>query len=130
MQNPLPWSPYDAAVPHTVGLPAATARFAALRAVRQPLVDHPLGAVRDVVAVVSSSRGGSTLFAETLRRCDGLLHLRAEVNPLFVVAGLAGGDTRVLIDELAAEIANPATVVGDEELDDLGLAVTWRLTAQ
>lgn len=130
MPRPLPWSPYDAAVPHTTGLPEARARFAALRPGRRPLVDDPLGAVGQVVVVVSSSRGGSTLFAEILRRCEDLLHLRAEVNPLFVVAGLGGGDTRILAEELAAEIGNLAALVGEEELDDLALAVAWRLTAQ
>lgn len=59
-----------------------------------------------------------------------MLHLRAEVNPLFVVAGLAGGDTSVLAAELAAEVGNPAVAVGDEELEDLAPAVAWRLTAQ
>ncbi len=130
--RPLPaWSPYDAAVPHPTGLGDARARFDALRPLRQPPVEEPLAAVRDVVAVVSSSRGGSTLFGEMLRRCDDLLHLRAEVNPLFVVAGLSGrGETGVLTDELAAEIGNPALTVGEEELEDLALAVAWRLTAQ
>ncbi len=130
MRAPPPWSSYDAAVPHTTGLPGAQAVFDRLRPARQPPVDHPLGAVGEVVVVVSASRGGSTLFAEILRRGDGLLHLRAEVNPLFVVAGLAGGDARVLAGELAAEIGNPATTVGHRELDDLALAVAWRLTAQ
>lgn len=102
-----------------------------MRPFRQPSVDGPLGAVRDVVAVVSSSRGGSTLFGEILRRCGELLHLRAEVNPLFVVAGLAGGgDAAVLAEELAAEMGNPAPMVGEAETEDLALAVAWRLTAQ
>jgi hypothetical protein len=125
-----PWSAYDAAVPHTTGLPRAREVFDALRLARSPAGHDALGAVRDVVAVVSSSRGGSTLFAEILRRSDQLLHLRAEVNPLFVVAGLTGGDTEVLAAELAAEIGSPAAVVGEAELDDLALAVAWRLTAQ
>ena len=126
----VPWSPYDAAVPHTTGLPGARARFDVLRPARRPPADDPLGAIREVVAVVSSSRGGSTLFGEILRRSDALLHLRAEVNPLFVVAGLAGGDAGVLADELAAEIGNPSSTVGEEELHDLSLTVAWRLTAQ
>ncbi|MDP9403600.1 MAG: sulfotransferase [Actinomycetota bacterium] len=130
MDRPLPWSPYDAAVPHTTGLPGATARFDALRPARRLPVEDPLGSIREVVAVVSSSRGGSTLFGEILRRSDALLHLRAEVNPLFVVAGLGGGDARVLADELSAEMGNPAPWVGEEELHDLSLAVAWRLTAQ
>ncbi|MDP9386640.1 MAG: sulfotransferase [Actinomycetota bacterium] len=130
MPPAVPWSPYDASVPHSTGLPGATARFDALRRRRRPPVAEPLGAVREVVAVVSSSRGGSTLFGEILRRCDALLHLRAEVNPLFVVAGLGGGDAGVLADELAGEVGNPSPTLGEEELDDLALAVAWRLTAQ
>ncbi len=93
-------------------------------------MDEPLRAVREVVAVVSSSRGGSTLFGEILRRCEGLLHLRAEVNPLFVLAGLDGGSTDVLADELAAEIGNPTPTVDQNEVEDLALTVAWRLIAQ
>lgn len=130
IQHPIPWSRYDSAVPHTIGLPGAKARFDALRPQRRPPVQDPLPAVREVVAVVSSSRGGSTLFREILRRSNRLLHLRAEVNPLFVVAALDGGDAAVLADEIAAEIGNPAPSVGDEELHDLSLTVAWRLTAQ
>ncbi|MBW3643555.1 MAG: sulfotransferase [Actinobacteria bacterium] len=111
-------------------MPAARARFAALRSARRLPAQEPLRAVREVIAVVSSSRGGSTLFGEILRRCGDLLHLRAEVNPLFVVAGLDGGDVGILAEELAAEIGNPASVVGEEELDDLSLTIAWRLTAQ
>lgn len=132
--RPVPWSAYDAAVPRTVGLPGAAARFAALRPLRRPPVRDPLGLVREVVVVVSSSRGGSTVFGELLRRCDALLHLRAEVNPLFVVAGLgdggAGAPAAVLAEELAAEIGNPAPVMGEEEREDLALAFAWRLVAQ
>ena len=131
MPEPVPWSPYDAAVAHTVGLPAAQARFAELRPRRLPPVDDPLSNVRDVVVVVSSSRGGSTLFGEILRRCDDLLHLRAEVNPQFVVAGLGGhGDTGIFRDELAAQIGNAAIDVDQAIVDDLALAVAWRLSAQ
>lgn len=136
MHDEVPWSAYDAAVPHTTGLPGAVARFDALRPRRRLPADRPLDLVRDVVVVVSSSRGGSTLFGEVLRRCDGLLHLRAEVNPLFVVAGLAGGDSAVLADELAAEVGNPAGDLGDLDdpdgdlVEDLALTVAWRLTAQ
>jgi hypothetical protein len=124
------WSPYDAAVPHTTGLPEAAATFADLRARRSPGGARLLDAVRDVVVVASSSRGGSSLFAELLRRSEGLLHLRAELNPLFVVAGLAGDDRDVLATELAAEVGTPAARVGEAELEDLALTVAWRLTAQ
>ena len=52
------------------------------------------------------------------------------MNPLFVVAGLDGGDAGVLAQELAAEIGNPSPTLGEEELHDLALTVAWRLTAQ
>ncbi len=44
-------------------------------------------AVRDVVLIGSSSRGGSSIFAEILRSTPQLLHFRAEVNPFLVLAG-------------------------------------------
>jgi hypothetical protein len=128
---PVAWSAYDAAVPHTTGLAGAQERFAALRPRRRLAVDDPLALLREVVVVVSSSRGGSTLFGELLRRCGGLLHLRAEVNPLFVVAGLGGeGDRGMLAAELAAEVGSPAAHLGEEEVEDLALAWAWRLVAQ
>lgn len=128
--RPGSWSPYDEAVPHTTGLPGARARLAELRR-RRPGTASDLGAVREVVVVASSSRGGSTLVGELLRRCPGLLHLGAEVNPLFVVAGLEERDRRqVLGDELAAEMGRPAAGLAPEEVDEFSLAVTWRLTAQ
>ena len=38
--------------------------------------------LREVVFLCSSSRGGSSITAEWLRQHKGLLHLRAEINPL------------------------------------------------
>lgn len=45
--------------------------------------------LRDVVVIASSSRGGSSMLAELLRRTPQLLHFRAEVNPFFVLSGLS-----------------------------------------
>lgn len=42
----------------------------------------------NVVLIVSSSRGGSSIFAETFRHARNLRHLPGEVNPLLRLAGL------------------------------------------
>jgi hypothetical protein len=42
-------------------------------------------AVRRLVVVCASSRGGSSLFGEMLRGLPGLLHTSAEINPHFVI---------------------------------------------
>ena len=44
--------------------------------------------LREVVLLCSSSRGGSSISTEWLRQHTGLLHLRAEINPLLQRAGL------------------------------------------
>ena len=121
---PIPWSPYDASVPHTTGLPESQARFAELRRLRGPAVDGALERVRELVVVASSSRGGSTLFGALLRRVPRLLHLSAEINPHFALAGLAdAGQSDILAEEIALDLGSPGG-----ELDPL--AVAWRLTAQ
>lgn len=48
------------------------------------------GAAREVVLIASSSRGGSTIFAELLRRNPSLLHFRAEINPALRLFGCDG----------------------------------------
>jgi len=63
-------------------------RFLALRA-GLPAPDV-CAHVREVVLIASSSRGGSSIFAEVLRRVPGLLHLRAEMNPQLRLSGCAG----------------------------------------
>jgi hypothetical protein len=65
--------------------------------------------VRRLVVIGSSSRGGSTIFAELLRQTDGLLHLRAEINPFLRLTDLcfpASGTS----DRLVAAQAAPARV--------------------
>lgn len=129
------WSEYDDAVPQVTGLPAVAAMTDELRSARRahgPTV--PLASVRDVIVVVSASRGGSTLFGELLRRTPGLIHLRAEVNPLYALAGLYSGASRrqVLEEELALDIGRPATrssVVASERRR-LVLDLSWRLAVQ
>lgn len=102
------WSSYDAAVPHVAGLPALTERLSELRQLRSGPPGASLADVRDVIVVVSSSRGGSTLLGELLRRVPGLLHLSAESNPLFAAAGLHEGPHRrqALEAELLADIGH------------------------
>ena len=56
-------------------------------------------AARDVVVIASSSRGGSSIFAEVLRRSRALTHFRAEINPQLRLFGCAGGDD----DSVAAD---------------------------
>src|SRR3954463_2371953 len=114
------WSAYDDAVPHTIGLPDVQRRLAGLRParLRGGAAEDILGRVGDVVVVAASSRGGSTLFGELLRRTPGLLHLRAETNPLFALAGLGGTASEkrdVVAAELAAEIGRPATGVAADD---------------
>src|SRR5687768_5032455 len=128
------WSVYDEAMPHACrkDLPAAAGIFAALRR-RRGGEPSALSDVRHLLVVVSSSRGGSTLVGEMYRRTPGILTLRAEVNPLFVVAGLeamAGERRAALAAELAAETGQPATTLTPDIHDDFVAAVAWRLTAQ
>src|SRR3954451_19635959 len=86
------WSAYDDSLPGADASASARALLAELRQ-RRAAGALPLSAVRHVVVVASSSRGGSTLLGALLRTCPGLVHLRAEINPLFAAARLAeGGD--------------------------------------
>lgn len=58
--------------------------------------------VRDVCVVSSSSRGGSSLFAEMLRRNHRLLNIRGEINPFLRLAGLGFPDSGLDSDALSA----------------------------
>jgi len=67
-----------------------------------------------------------------------MLHLSAEINPLFVAAGLAASGTSsepgarrtALEAELAADIGAPSDRCGPEERDVLAADVAWRLSMQ
>lgn len=63
----------------------------------------PAADPREIVLIASSSRGGSSIFTEGLRRDRRLLHLRAEVNPFFVLAGLSHPESATGSDALGAE---------------------------
>lgn len=105
--------------------------------------------VKDVVVIASSSRGGSSLLAEILRRIPGLLHFHGEVNPFFVLAGLAFPASRTGSDRLdASHLALEPQVRALDQLllEDCGVPVDdltapdlrsrflqrllWRLAAQ
>jgi hypothetical protein len=94
--------------------------FAELRARRGADPDALL-AVRDLVVVVGSSRGGTTLVGELLRQVPGTVHLSGEANPFFE---LAGDDDEVLAAELSVDLGTPAATAADVD------ATTWRLLAQ
>jgi hypothetical protein len=117
-------------VPHTTAAGDAPAALAELRRLRgaDPAA---LAAVRDVVVVASSSRGGSSMVGELLRRAPGLVHLSAEINPLFVAAGLCPGRERAALEgELAADLGVPAGPLDDAAREDLCLQAAWRLVLQ
>lgn len=70
-------------------LSALQARILAIRAEAggPPPIDVCTSA-RDVVLLGSSSRGGSSIFAEVLRKSAGMVHLRAEINPALRLHGI------------------------------------------
>lgn len=120
------------------------ARIRALRALDPvPAIDFR-AAVRDLVVIGSSSRGGSSIFAEALRRHPGLLHFRAEVNPFLVLEGRAFPGSGTGSDalgawhaagfdagELAADCGSPvATLSGDAEIWSFSVDLACRLTMQ
>lgn len=119
-------SSYDEAVPHPRPDPALAATFEQLRDRR---LAAPVEAVGDVVALVGSSRGGTSMLTELLRGCPGLLSLPGEMNPYVVVGQLAGGDGEIVRAELARAVGRPAAL-DDVRPDQLSADVHWRLTAQ
>ena len=70
--------------------------------------------VRDVIVIGSSSRGGSSIFAEMLRRNANLLHFQAEVNPFFVLSGLGFPQSGTRSDALDASHARIVAGLGGE----------------
>lgn len=127
-------------------LDRARAALAALAPLRGAPVD--LHDVKDVVIIASSSRGGSSVFAELLRGVPGLSHLQAELNPFVLLAGAGPyesghGDDHLNGDdpldgelwarELGLDVGAPAAVVGAdpaEDLDALAGAISARLLLQ
>ena len=103
--------------------------------------------VRELVVVASSSRSGSSMLAEILRKSSALVHLRAEINPFLRLVGLGfptsgtGSDRlsaddlnslrlqlrQVLAEELALDAGCPCDQIDDERFV---LDVAWRLAIQ
>lgn len=119
----------------------------ALRRRRGPAVAGFAGSVRELVLVASSSRGGSSMLVELLRRSPALLHLRGELNPFLRLVGLSfphSGDSdaldeghwrslspalrEVLDRELALDAGRPCDAIEDEEAFVLDAA--WRFATQ
>jgi len=74
---------------------------------RQTAVPDFFEAVRDLVIVASSSRGGSSIFTEILRQSPQLLHCKGEITPLLTLAGLSYPASGSGSDHLSAEDAGP-----------------------
>lgn len=83
-------------------------------------------AVRDLVVIACSSRGGSSVFAEILRHGRGLAHFRAEVNPFFLQSGLSfpssgtGSDRLDAPDPADGEMARRLEHLDTLLADDVG----------
>ena len=61
---------------------------------------HGRNSVRTLIVISCSSRGGSSVFSELLRTCDGLRHFRGEISPFLRQVGLAYPSNQLLSDEL------------------------------
>jgi len=82
--------------------------------------------VREVIVVASSSRGGSSIFTEILRRSPDLVHLQGEITPFLNLAGLGAGDSGYESDYLPAEAAGMSNrgklaILEQELARDLGI---------
>lgn len=100
--------------------------------------------LRDLVLVGSSSRGGSSIFSEVLRRTVDAVHLRGESNPTLRLHGLGPvgldprGDTLTahdpappaLFDDLAWECGRPATHLSSADVPRYARDLACRLTSQ
>jgi len=109
-------------------------------------------AVREIILIASSSRGGSSVFSEILRHSRELLHFKGEINPFLVLAGLtfphsgraddsldaadAGPQNAGKLARLTKEMALDVGIGGDMDLnEDLNLSrfmhdLHWRLSVQ
>lgn len=90
--------------------------------------------VRQVVVVASSSRSGSSVFAELLSRSSRFLHFPGEINPMLRLAGLAwpvsgASDSlgpehcteeaiRALQDYFTLEAGTPANALESEQVEE------------
>jgi len=133
------------------GLSEVRTRLAAINRHRSG-ADDLFATVRQVVVVASSSRGGSSIFTEILRRSPELVHCKGEITPFLNLAGLGAGESGYDSDHLAAEAAGSdnrvrLTILERELARDLGVNgpvdlrapgtltrfrydLLWRLTCQ
>lgn len=102
--------------------------------------------VSEVIVLASSSRGGSSVLAETLRACPRLISLQGEITPLLRAAGITRHDSPTHSDELLDcsdeqarrveaqlrfDISGPRGHLGDPSVFELLTdRLVWRLTAQ
>lgn len=126
---------------------ALSPALAQLRTLHGSCASDLLTKVRTVVVVASSSRGGSSMLAETLRHSTDLLSLSAEMNPFLRMVGLgfpdSGSDSdhldaghlerldaslrEALNRELASDVGYPAAVMNAAEF---AAGTAWRLAIQ
>lgn len=128
----------------TAAAPAVAQRLSALRQTGPDAAGQSCLAVRDLVVVCSSSRGGSSLFGEVLRRSPDLLTFSAEINPHVTISTLGsgggcdvvadpapfageGGGLQTLRVELGNDLGRPGR---DVDIDAFSRHVAWRLTMQ
>ena len=119
---------------------------------QRPGDDHLFAAVREVVVVASSSRGGSSIFTEILRRSPALVHCKGEITPFLNLAGLSAGESgsdsdhlgvaaagstnrnrlAILEGELARDLGvnRPEDLRAPEALASFRADLHWRLTCQ
>lgn len=104
--------------------------------------------VREVVVIASSSRGGSSIFAELLRQSPELLHFQGEINPFLTVAGLNYPESGEDSDYLAANpppeklalleqalaldvgVGGPLSLRGQQARERFAEQLRWRLALQ
>ncbi len=67
--------------------------------------------LRDVVLLLSSSRGGSSITAEFFRQRNDLLHLRAEINPFLYISRLTYPNSTTGSDRLLEEHVDDSMVL-------------------
>lgn len=148
------YTPHSAAACFA-GLAAVRQRLAEINSRREAGIADLFGKIKEVVVVASSSRGGSSIFTEILRRSPDLLHCKGEITPFLNLAGLnrtGGASDSDRLPALAAEPARPGqgrklTILEHEmaldlgvnrpvdlreagNLERFGLDLLWRLTCQ
>ncbi len=103
--------------------------------------------IRDVLVIASSSRSGSSLFVQLLRRSSRFLHTAGEINPFLRLTGLgwpaSGTDSdeltaghatqavrRALAEQLGGDVGEPAGTRFEEANGDFVHQLHHRLSLQ